>query len=355
MNEHVCVYREPEIEDVRTFNPSDAQRALLGDIELRIKIARAPLPDAEQGIAVTAGDSNLVAVERAGIEHKEFGAYLFGEIDVPALEEHDSPIQPFDASRSLQLNPEHPVAAVLLGFIGSRLEVVRGELIRRAREARRGEEARRLEHEADKIATILNQDFRQLRDRLQDIRASAIASGTATARAGKAVAAPDGEAWVRGVAEPGTVYRTGKGGDGSPSKKKKAAPDLSPLADPDAHGRDSVDKAGGINSGKSSGRGGFRVDFRNMGKTEDRSRYDASILTILINLDHPVVGAALTASGVEDVAFRRLTFEIAFSEYAMALGHHILQQDPSMPGDDLLYEVRSSLNRVAASAAALYR
>ena len=35
--------------------------------------------------------------------------------------------------------------------------------------------------------------------------------------------------------------------------------------------------------------------------------------------------------------------EIAFSEYAMALGYELLNKDPNMPADDLLYEFRSSL------------
>jgi len=83
--------------------------------------------------------------------------------------------------------------------------------------------------------------------------------------------------------------------------------------------------------------------------------YDSTALTILINLDHPVVKAALGNGEVEDPAFKRLSYEIAFSEYAMGLGYEIYDQDPNIPADDLLYEVRSSLNRVAASAAALYR
>jgi hypothetical protein len=78
-------------------------------------------------------------------------------------------------------------------------------------------------------------------------------------------------------------------------------------------------------------------------------------LSILINLDHPVVSAALSDGSVEEIGFRRLSYEIAFSEYAMALGYELLKQDPNMPPDDLLYEVRSSLNRVAASANSLYR
>ena len=37
------------------------------------------------------------------------------------------------------------------------------------------------------------------------------------------------------------------------------------------------------------------------------------------------------------------------------LGYELLKQDPNMPADDLLYEVRHTLNRVAGSAASLYR
>ena len=38
----------------------------------------------KQGMTVTSGLGNLVAIERAGIETKEFGIYLLGDIDVPA-------------------------------------------------------------------------------------------------------------------------------------------------------------------------------------------------------------------------------------------------------------------------------
>jgi hypothetical protein len=67
------------------------------------------------------------------------------------------------------------------------------------------------------------------------------------------------------------------------------------------------------------------------------------------------LAAALADGNVEDASVRRLSYEIAFSEYAMALGYELLKQDANMPGDDLLYEVRSSLNRVALAAAPLYR
>jgi hypothetical protein len=134
IDNHVCNYREPETAESLKFEPSPSQRHVLGDITLVIKVGRAPLPQVEQGITVTAGSGNLVAIERAGIDTKEFGNYLFGDIDVPSLEKHPSPIQPYDPSRSLALNPRHPVVAVLLGFIGSKLEEVRAALVRKSKE-----------------------------------------------------------------------------------------------------------------------------------------------------------------------------------------------------------------------------
>ena len=55
-----------------------------------------------------------------------------------------------------------------------------------------------------------------------------------------------------------------------------------------------------------------------------------------------------------DPTFKRLSYEIAFTEYSLALGRLMAERDPDIPADDLLYEVRATLNRVALSAAALY-
>jgi histidine kinase/DNA gyrase B/HSP90-like ATPase len=179
IDDHVCTYRDPTTSETRTFQPTETQREALGDVTLVVKVAASPLPPVEQGISVTAGLGNLVAIERAGIENKEFGNYLFGEVDVPVLENHPSPIEPYDPTRSLQLNPEHPLVAVLLGFIGSKLEEVRTALVRRSREARKTEQARRLAAEADKIAEILNEDFRKISERLHQIRAASSRKGAA--------------------------------------------------------------------------------------------------------------------------------------------------------------------------------
>lgn len=91
IDDHVCSYHEPEIADTFTFEPSASQSLILGDVRLVVRTALLPLPPGEHGIAVTAGSGNLVALESAGVETKEFGNYLFGEIDVPALERYQSP------------------------------------------------------------------------------------------------------------------------------------------------------------------------------------------------------------------------------------------------------------------------
>ena len=114
-----------------------------------------------------------------------------------------------------------------------------------------------------------------------------------------------------------------------------------------------VDPAGGSGK-KSRPSGGFKVEYKELGDPLDRSKYDRTTLTILINLDHPAVKNALKSGGMEDVSFRRLSYEIALTEYSIALGYEMAERDPDIPADDLLFEVRSTLNRVAAVAAALY-
>jgi hypothetical protein len=355
VNTHVCEYREPEIAVENKFKPSPEQAKVLGDIELIIKVARAPLPLSEQGIVVTAGHGNLIAVERGGVETKEFGSYLFGEIDILAIEESPSKIAPYDSSRSLQLNPEHPVVAVLVGFIGSKLEQVRGELVRDAKEARKTEQARRLALEGDKIADILNQDFLNVRERLLEIRAASSRPGATAAQIGKIdKAGEEVDVWIRGSIDPGVIETSHERGE-SGGDSGTVPPEIFPRGQRKQGGRDSVDPAGGSGFKKGRPRGGFRVEYKNIGRDEDRSRYDSSTLTILINLDNNVLVAALGEGNIEDPSFRRLSYEIAFSEYAMALGYEFLKQDPNISADDMLYEVRSSLNRVAGSAAILYR
>jgi len=355
VNNHVCDYREPRVVDMHTYHPSPKQAEVLGDVELSIKVAQAPLPEADQGVAITAGPGNLVAIERGGIERKEFGAYLFGDVDVQALEDPSIPIAPYDASRSLLLNPKHPVVAVLVGFIGSKLEEVRAELVSQERLAKQTEEARRLAAEADRIADLLNRDFNDQLQKLREIRAATSRPGAATSLFGAGdEAGMEEEVWVAGTDEPGVLPKTGPSSELGRAKGRPD-PQIVRVGERDPDGTDLVSPAGGSGTKRRRPRGGFSVEYKNLGADEDRSRYDALTMTILINLDHPVVEAALGKGGVEEVGFRRLCYEVAFGEYAIALGYEMAKHDPEIPADDLLYEVRTTLNRIARSSAGLYK
>jgi Histidine kinase-, DNA gyrase B-, and HSP90-like ATPase len=352
VNDHVCQYREPQVVDTLVFRPTTEQAKILGDVSLSVKISPSPLAESEVGIAVTAGTGNFVAVETGGVDRKELGSYLFGEIDVPALETFKSSIEPYGTSRSLQLNPQHPVCSVLIPFIGSKLEEVRQTQLRKLNAARKTEQARRLSAEAEKIANLLNKDFQNVMSKLDGIRAVAACPGSAGARFGSGSGNNEEGTWVEGTREPGDIEKSESLGNPG-LRTGRQVPNVAKAGKPNDSGNAAVDPAGGEGK-RMRPRGGFRVDYRELGEHEDRSKYDRTTLTILINLDHPAVKNALRSAGIEDPVFKRLSYEIAFTEYSVALGYEMAERDPDIPADDLLYEVRSTLNRVAASAAALY-
>ncbi|MGH7239063.1 MAG: ATP-binding protein, partial [Candidatus Saccharimonadales bacterium] len=227
VNEHVCQYKEPAIIEAYEFTPSPFQAETIGNVNLTIKVSTSPLPSVEQGIAITAGLGNLVAIETAGIEAKELGNYLFGDIDVPTLESTSSPIEPYDVTRSLQLNPQHPVVSVLLPFIGSKLEEVRKQQVQKLRLAQKSEEARRLASEAQRIADILNNDFKSVIGKLQDIRSASARPGDVASHFGDASQGDteDG-AWIEGIQLPGDVENTASLDQAVPN------PEPGPSADP---------------------------------------------------------------------------------------------------------------------------
>ena len=227
--------------------------------------------------------------------------------------------------------------------------------VRKLTEARKSEQARRLAGEAERIAEVLNRDFRNVVARLEGIRAVAASPGSAGARFGATQqGGPEEETWVEGIARPGTLEKpdTAKSSKQG-AKAGRAAPDVARAGSPKSDGDAAVDPIG-PGGKRPRPQGGFKVEYRELGDPQDRSKYDKNALTILINLDHPAVKNALKSSRIEDPNFKRLSYEIAFTEYSIALGYEMSERDPDIPADDLLYEVRSTLNRVAANAADLY-
>lgn len=348
---HLCEPWQPAVAAAYTYRPSVDQAAVIGDIELAIQVAQEPLSEGLYGVAVTTAPGVLVAIETAGIESKDFGAYLFGDIEVPNLESGDERLAAYDLTRSLRLNPANPVAATLIGFVGYHLEVVRKKLVEEQRQLRQEQAYQQLEAAAARIAELLNQDLTSVSDRLADIQAMKRRAGN-VARAGSDGGGEEPNAWVEGDDEPGLLDPQGPS-DGHAEPHGGEDPGLARPGRPEAGGPDHVSPRGGEDR-KPRPRGGLRVEYKQLGPDADRSVYDEGSKVILINLDHPMVAAAIGIGGVDDIAFRRLSYEIAFGQYALAVSQEFLKRDPDLTADDVLYEVRDTLRRVTRKAAYLY-
>ncbi len=121
VNNHECEFAEPPVSQEWLFEPDDSASSRLGNIRLVVKASMRPLEDDLRGISVF---SKGVWYETtlAGAEGREMSQYLFGEVDVPVLDEDRSPIPPFDMSRSMQLNVNNQLVRILYAFIFDSVE-----------------------------------------------------------------------------------------------------------------------------------------------------------------------------------------------------------------------------------------
>jgi hypothetical protein len=346
VNNHECEFEEPPIKEEKRFRANGTTKDVLGDVELVIKVSKAPLEQDLRGISIF---SNSVWHETtlAGSENKEMAQYIFGEIDVPKLDDDKSPITPFDVSRSMRLNPENEVVRALYAFIGQRVEEVRRALSEEDKKRRSEEETKRLAQQAAEIARVINEDFDAFRQQVAKVRAKA-SGGIDAHRLANNGGGEDADL-LFGNELPAEIIGPPVRGDEPVNPGPPRPPTVTP-ADPNAEklGR----PAGG--SGGRKPQGGFRVEFKSMGAESHRALYERDARTIYINLQHPQLVAAIGVRSIDDPVFRRLAYEVAFSEYAIALaselegrGHYI---DPSDP----IVDIRLTLNRVARKAASLY-
>jgi hypothetical protein len=353
VNTHKCEFIEPPVATVhRILSKGTPFEAVLGSVELTIKVAKAPLEEELQGISIISrGVWHETSL--AGSERKPFANYIFGTLDVPALAADRSQISPFDMSRSMRLNPRNEIVAQVYGFIGLNVERVRLDLERQDRERRTAVEAKRLEKEADVIAEIINKDFAEWKTQIRKVTAQF--SGRVDVFSGTALG-DDETILLAGHDLPASVVDTtggpgpigGNGGSNQSGaaggKRFETTPDS-----PDA----TVDRTKG-RPRQNPNAGGFKVDFANMGAEEARAKYERDNRTIFINLEHPQISAARQRGGLEDPSFRRLSFEVAFSEYAIALASEMAGAGHYLDPVDPITDIRATINRLATAGATLY-
>ncbi|MCE7483506.1 ATP-binding protein [Microbacterium profundi] len=361
VNGRACEIVRPSAAITKVFNPTPEQAVLLGNVELLVKAASAPLDDIHRGVQVTIGTDNLVAVETAGVDTKEYGKYLFGHIDCPELDNAKyDPVAAYTNDRSMKLNPAHPVVQALIPFIGASLEKLRQELVEEGKKAKADADRKRLKETTNKIEQILNADLKDFRERVEGLGNNVRRRTPLDGEAGGSeqhstdkVVDPGGDEDGRengvggentGTPVPGDGTHGGDGGGDSGGEN------ASPAASPDVEGDRKVAPAG---AGHSRMRGGLSIDYDHYGADYDRYRWAQDERKIVINLDHPVVKAAKGLPD-EEATYRRVIWEIAFTAYAVALADLQFERDPALMSSDATYEIRDALRRVWANAGALY-
>jgi hypothetical protein len=128
---------------------------------------------------------------------------------------------------------------------------------------------------------------------------------------------------------------------------------LNPIVEPDEKG-DAHGHREASQDGKPRQRGGFQILFEEQGAESARATYVAEKRTIYVNLDFPQIAAAKRGRGVEDPVFLRLAYEVAFSEYSVALASELENRGEYLDPSDPIVDIRETLNRVARRAADLY-
>ena len=357
VNGQLCVFTEPSVHKELRFAPDEAAPDELRACELVIKISESPLDNDLRGISIYANGA-LLETTLLGAERKDLSEYIFGEIDVPALSSNTQTPSAFDASRSRTLNPANPLVQAIHGFVGHKIEVVLAELRSERNERKSLEESKRLQEEANKIEGIINADFKEFRKQIQKARAfdgdgndlGPLGSPKEDHRDedGSPGMLFGGNESASVLDNFGDVGTTGSGDSSKEGPPRRLNPTIREDSTGDPIGRSEP------TTRKPSPQGGFSVEFNNHGASNFRATYQPERRTIFINLDHPQIALARKDRTPDDPIFRRLAYEVAFSEYAIALAFELANEHEYNDPVEPITDVRETLNRVARAAAGLY-
>lgn len=161
INGHPCKFKElPSVATIIVQAPKEVENHIRLPT-LTIKTAPFTLDQDDRGIDILF-EGICHETTLGDIEGKELSERLFGEVDVPLLEQVSDDIAPFDNTRNNLLNRANPRVVILIAWISQELEKVRQALVKEEREKRKTEQARKLAQEAQRMADILNEDFKNL-------------------------------------------------------------------------------------------------------------------------------------------------------------------------------------------------
>jgi hypothetical protein len=347
----------PPISQTQEIVGGEEDPLLLRGLELSLHVSKAPLTDEDRGVAILSSGV-LHEITLAGAERKEFSQYIFGELDVPALSEPFEGVAAFDMSRSGQLNPQNKLVLEVYAFVGRHIEVLRKQLVEADRARKRDAEAARLQAQAAEIAKLINEDYAEFRRRFKPVRSSG--GGTSDTGTSEVRAAEGEVAFVAGGEQPaqelgqegaGDEHR-GAGGIGGGDSDGDTGPAIEP-AEPE-----SATTEGGaspVKPARERRAGGFDVKYRNNGEENPRAQYETESRTIYINLDHPQLLAARGVGEVDQPNFRRMSLEVAFTEYAIGFAQENVRGGFYQDLFEPLTDMRDRIDSIARRASYLFR
>jgi hypothetical protein len=90
-----------------------------------------------------------------------------------------------------------------------------------------------------------------------------------------------------------------------------------------------------------------------MGQEANRALYVSDERTIYINLEHPQLVVLKDGGSEDEEMMRRIAYEIAFTEYAIALASELAGRGEYLDPTDPIVDIRETVNRLARKAADL--
>lgn len=140
-------------------------------------------------------------------------------------------------------------------------------------------------------------------------------------------------------------------GNGGPGERERLGKSLEAAESPESL----IAKRAKATPTNRTPKGGFSVQFENIGPLDKRAVYKDRERTIFVNLDHPQVEAARGGRRIDDPVFRRLAYEVAFTEYAVALASLMANEDQYIDTLEPIRDIRETIDRVTRAAAGLYK
>lgn len=357
---------EPEAAHTWVFSSgddADAAGVLGPDLTCTVEAVASgeTVDEAIRGVVVTSRDVPVGQYQAAG----DLANRLYGLCEVPALDEDTSTPGPFTDRRDLTLNLDNELAAAVEGWVRRCLEAATRELHALERERLQRARDAELQNAATRAEAVLNEHYRT------DFRSTA---GTANPGGAAGLASRTGGGELRSDDEASLVtpdrdgpagYQPDQrdpsghavgGGDedtGAAPNEEQVTPSGSserPRArDPLGDGRGEPVTQAGERRRRRSG-GGFVIDYSNAGSGAPRAAFYESELTIVINLDHPLLAAV---HGDRDL-FQGLAFTVAAEEYAQATATQLLATKQLEDAYDALQYERATMDKLSRAFAGVF-